>query len=72
MLEMGGKKLPESLVKDVRFAFLDRDKSTVTAPKPSFRGAGEPVVDTPATKWLLGVFEPDPGPGGSRAIASER
>ena len=41
LLEMDGKKLPESFVKDVRFAFLDRDKSTVTAPKPSFRKHGE-------------------------------
>jgi Protein of unknown function (DUF1501) len=41
LLEMDGKKLPESFVKDVRFAFLDRDKSTVTAPKPSFQKHGE-------------------------------
>src|SRR4051812_14155729 len=41
LLEMDGKKLPESIVKDVRFAFLDRDKSTVTAPKPGYRKHGE-------------------------------
>ena len=41
LLDMDGKKLPESFVKDVRFAFLDRDKSTVTASKPSFRKHGE-------------------------------
>jgi hypothetical protein len=41
LLEMDGKKLPKSFVKDVRFAFLDRDKSTVTAPKPSFQKHGE-------------------------------
>ena len=35
LLEMDGQKLPESFIKDVRFAFLDRDRSTVTAPKVS-------------------------------------
>src|SRR5262245_59303870 len=41
LLEMDGQKLPESFVKDVRFAFLDRDKSTVTSPKIPFRKHGQ-------------------------------
>jgi hypothetical protein len=39
--ELDGQKLPESFTKDVRFAFLDRDSSTVTAPKAAFRKHGQ-------------------------------
>jgi hypothetical protein len=39
--EMDGQKLPESFTQNVRFAFLDSDRSTVTAPKPRFQKHGE-------------------------------
>jgi hypothetical protein len=41
LLEMDGQKLPESFTRNVRFAFLDREKSTVTAPKPRFAKHGQ-------------------------------
>jgi len=41
LLELDGQKLPDSFTKDVRFAFLDRDRSTVTAPKPRFAEHGQ-------------------------------
>jgi hypothetical protein len=41
LLEMDGQKLPESFTENVRFAFLDRDSSTVTAPKPRFQQYGQ-------------------------------
>lgn len=39
--ELDGQKLPDSFTKNIRFAFLDRDRSTITAPKPKFRKHGQ-------------------------------
>ena len=48
--QMHGQRLPDSFTENVRFAFLDRERSTVTAPTPRFAAHGQ--CGMKLSEWL--------------------